>query len=45
MDVKVLHTYKMQEVGKLIQEIYVLKIGNWVNICEFMIGEYQEVCN
>jgi len=38
------HTYKIQEVGKLIQEIYVLKIRKRVNICEFEIWKYQVVC-
>jgi len=32
----------MQEVGKLIQEIYVLKIGKRVNTCECDIREFKK---
>jgi len=38
------HTYKMQEVGVLIQEIYVLKIGTWFDIRECFVKGYKEVC-
>jgi len=34
----------MQEVGELIQEIYVLKIGTRVNIRECFVKGYKEVC-
>jgi len=44
MDVKVSHTYKIQEIEKLIQEIYVLKIGTWFDIRECFVKGYKEVC-
>jgi len=34
----------MQEVGILIQEIYVLKIGTRFDIREFVVKGYKEVC-
>jgi len=38
------HTKKMQEVGKLIQETYVLKIGTRFDIRECFVKGYKEVC-
>jgi len=39
-----IHTYNIQEVEKLIQEIYVLKIGTRFDIRECFVKGYKEVC-